>query len=117
MTYVDVMICAVAADNKDEFIRHSKSLIGLFKKHGALAAADFWGDDVPDGKLTSLPMAVKKEDNEVVVYSHIIWPSKKVRNEGMPKAMQDMEKIEDAHNMPFDGKRMIFGGFDMIVEG
>lgn len=117
MTYVDVMICAVPDKNKDEFIEHSNNVIGLFKKHGALSAADFWEDDVPDGKLTSLPLAVKKEVGEVVVYSHIIWPSKKVRNEGMPKAMQDMEASEEAHNMPFDGKRMIFGGFDQIVEG
>lgn len=117
MTYVDIMICSVVEDRKAEFIRHSKNIIGVFKKHGALSAADFWADDVPDGKVTSLPMAVKKAEDEVVVYSHIIWPSKSVRDEGMAKAMKDMEASEEANNMPFDGKRMIFGGFEMIVEG
>ena len=117
MTYVDIAIYAVREDKKEEFIQHSKNIIGVFKKHGALAAADFWADDVPDGKVTSLPMAVKKEKNEVVAYSHIIWPSKSVRDAGMAKAMKYMESSEEASKMPFDGKRMIFGGFEMIVEG
>ncbi len=74
-----------------------------------------WGDDVPDGKLTSFPMAVKCEENETVVFSWIIWSSREARDEGSQKAMAD-PRMQQAGEMPFDGKRMIFGGFEMIVE-
>jgi len=77
--------------------------------------AECWGDDVPDGTLTSFPMAGKRKDGETVVLSWIIWPWRQVRDEGLNKVMADPRMQPDSNPMPFDGKRMICGGFEMIV--
>jgi uncharacterized protein YbaA (DUF1428 family) len=74
------------------------------------------GGDVPDGKLTSFPMAVKCQPDETVVFSWILWPSKDARNTGMEKVMPEMTKMMETDPMTFDGKRMIFGGFETIVD-
>lgn len=76
---------------------------------------DCWGDDVPEGEVTSFPLAVKCQENEVVCFSWITWPSKEARDAGMAKAMEDPRFSSENNPMPFDGKRMIFGGFDVIV--
>ncbi|MGB6177294.1 MAG: DUF1428 domain-containing protein, partial [Methylocella sp.] len=89
----------------------------VFKEHGALKVVDCWEDDVPEGELTSFPMAVKRKDGEAVVFGWILWPSRIVRDEGMKKAMVDPRMQPDNNPMPFDGKRLIYGGFEMIVEG
>ncbi len=115
MTYIDVAIYAVPTANKDAFIAHSKAITPLFTEHGALAAVDCWGADVQEGEITSLPMAVKLEPGETVAYSHIIWPSKAAREAGMPKVMEAMQGGVGGE-MPFDGKRMIFGGFETVIE-
>lgn len=73
------------------------------------------GDDVPDGEVTSFPLAVKREADETVVFSWIEWPSREVRNAGMPKVMEDPRIQMDVNPMPFDGKRVIFGGFSSIL--
>lgn len=73
------------------------------------------GDDVPESKLTSFPMAVKCEPGETVVFSWIVWPSREVRDAGMAKVMADPRVQADANPMPFDGKRMIYGGFEVVV--
>jgi uncharacterized protein YbaA (DUF1428 family) len=88
----------------------------LFKEHGAVTVVECWGDDVPEGKLTSFPMAVKREADETVVFSWIIWPSKEVRDAAHKKVMADPRMQPDKNPMPFDGKRMIFGGFEVLVE-
>lgn len=75
---------------------------------------DCWGDDVPEGKLTSFPMAVKLEPAETVIFSWITWPSKAVRDEGMKNFMADPRVDSSVNPMPFDGKRLIYGGFEMI---
>lgn len=75
-----------------------------------------WGEDVPEGKLTSFPMAVKLEPDETVVFSWIVWPSKDARNSGMAKVMADPRFDPVTNPMPFDGKRVIYGGFVPIVE-
>jgi uncharacterized protein YbaA (DUF1428 family) len=77
---------------------------------------DCWGDDVPDGKLTSFPMAVKKAADETVVVGWIVWPARAARDAGMKKAMEDPRMQPDVMPMPFDGKRMIFGGFETILD-
>jgi len=117
MTYVDGYVLAVPRKNKAEYIRLAELSAAVFKDHGALSVVENWADDVPDGKLTSLPMAVKREEGEDVVFSWITWPSREARNAGNKAAMEDPRfKDWDPNNMPFDGKRMIFGGFDTIVE-
>ena len=84
----------------------------IFKEHGALTVVDCWGDDVPQGKLTSMPMAVRAEEGEVVCFSWITWASKEAHATGMGKAMEDPRMRGNA--MPFDGRRIIFGGFEMV---
>ncbi len=74
------------------------------------------GDDVPEGKVTSFTMAVKREAHEKVVFSFVIWPSKEVRDVGMKKVMEDPRMNQDMSQMPFDGQRMIWGGFKPFVE-
>jgi uncharacterized protein YbaA (DUF1428 family) len=112
MTYVDGFLAAVPADKKAEYIDFNKRMGKVFKDHGALAVVDCWGDDVPQGKVTSMPMAVKCQEGEVVCFSWVTWASKAARVAGMGKAMED-PRMRDA-KMPFDGQRLIFGGFEMV---
>ena len=88
----------------------------LFREFGALKVVECWGDDVPGGKLTSFPMAVKKEENESVVFSWVVWPSREVRDAGWKQLMADPRMTSQANPMPYDGKRLIYGGFQTIVE-
>lgn len=116
MTYVDGFVAAVPTANKASYIEHAKKAGVVFKRYGALKLVETWGDDVPDGEVTSFPMAVKCQANETVVLSWILWPSKDVRDAGMQKIMADPDMQPDVNPMPFDGKRMIIGGFEMIVD-
>ena len=116
MTYISIAIYAVPSANQDKFVEHSKVMTPVFKKHGALTTVDCWGDDIQDGEVTSLPMAVKLEEGETVAYSHIIWPDKAAHDAGMQKAMEEMQSLEAANPMPFDGKRMIFGNFATLLK-
>ena len=116
MAYIDGFCAAVPNANKDAFLKHAREIDALFIKFGATKVVETWGDDVPDGKLTSFPMAVKKEADETVVLSWVMWPSKAVREEGWKKMMADPAMQSDANQMPFDGKRMIYGGFEVVLE-
>ncbi len=115
MNYVDGFLLAVKNDKKDAYIKMAKEVGPVFLEHGALKMVECWGDDVPEGKLTSFPMAVKLEKDETVVFSWIVWPSKAVRDAGMKKVMED-PRMKPPADMAFDGKRMIFGGFQIIVD-
>ncbi len=115
MNYVDGFVAAVPTANKEKFRRHAQEGAAAFKENGALQVVECWGDDVPEGKVTSFPMAVQRKDDETVVFSWIIWPSKAVRDEGMKKVMADPRMQPDTNPLPFDGKRVIFGGFQMMV--
>ena len=116
MAYVDGLVFAVPNDRRAEFEAYSRKFLAVFKQLGATRLVDCWGDDVPDGKLTSFPMAVKCEAGETVVFSWIEWPSREVRNAAW-ETMQKDPAMQMADNpMPFDGKRMIYGGFEMITE-
>ena len=116
MTYVDGFVAAVPTTNREAYKKHAEAAAAGFKEHGALKVVEWWGDDVPDGKITSFPMAVKREDDETVVFSWIIWPSREVRDQVMKKVMADPRLQPDTNPMPFDAKRLIYGGFEMIVE-
>lgn len=115
MDYVDGFVLAVEKTRKQEYIDFATECAKVFKKHGALSVIECWGDDVPDGELTSFPMAVKCKEDEVVCFSWITWPDKGTRDKGMEAAMQDPSFSNEDTPLPFDGKRMIFGGFNMIV--
>lgn len=116
MNYVDGFVLAVPTANKERYQRVAQAASAVFKEYGALSVTECWGDDVPEGKVTSFTMAVKRKDDEAVVFSWITWPSKAVRDEGMKKAMADPRLKEGMDPMPFDGQRMIFGGFQVIVD-
>ena len=116
MNYVDGFLAAVPNAKRQAFIDHAASAAKLFKQHGALRVVECWGDDVPDGKLTSFPLAVKRESDESVVFSWIEWPSRAVRDAGMAKVMAEPSMQPGANPLPFDGKRMVFGGFQAVVE-
>jgi len=88
----------------------------IWREHGALAYVETIGDDVPVGKLTSFPRAVKLKDDEIVAFSWIVYKSRAERDVVMKKVMADPRLPQDMSAMPFDGKRMIFGGFKTIVE-
>jgi uncharacterized protein YbaA (DUF1428 family) len=114
MAYVEGFVAAVPAANKDVYRRHAVEAAKVFKELGATRIVECWGDDVPNGKLTDFRGAVKAKDDEVVVFSWVEYPSKEVRDEANRRMMSDdrMKGME----MPFDGKRMIFGGFAPILD-
>ncbi|NMH61286.1 DUF1428 domain-containing protein [Alteromonas ponticola] len=116
MSYVDGFVVAVPNDKKQDYIDLAQSAAKVFKRCGATNVVECWADNVPDGKLTSLPMAVKCQQNESVVFSWVRWPSKEVQESGMKEFMQDPICNQDNNPMPFDGKRMIFGSFNVILD-
>jgi uncharacterized protein YbaA (DUF1428 family) len=118
MAYVDGFVIPVPVANKEAYRALATSLAPVFRDHGALKVVECWGDDVPEGVHTSFPMAVKREEGETVVFSWVFWPDKATRDAGNAAFMQD-ERVTgfDPATNPFDGKRMIFGGFEVLVEG
>jgi uncharacterized protein YbaA (DUF1428 family) len=124
MTYIDGFVIACPAANKDKFIVHAKEGDSVFMDMGALRVVECWGDDVPDGKTTDFRKAVKAEADEVVLFSWIEWPDKATRDAAMARMTEMMNnpdkvdpRMDPARNpMPFDGTRLIFGGFTPIVE-
>ena len=116
MNYIDGFVAAVPTANRDAYLKHAADAAPVFKEYGALSMVECWGADVPDGEVTSFPMAVKCGPDETVVFSWIVWPSREVRNTAMQKVMNDERLHPDFNPMPFDGKRMIFGGFEVILE-
>lgn len=115
MAYVDGFLAAVPQDRKDAFLAHASVAREVFRENGALNVVECWADDVPEGKLTSMPMAVKAEPGEAVVFSWIVWPDKETRNKAFQTVMEDPRMSDEANPMPFDGKRMIYGGFVPIL--
>jgi uncharacterized protein YbaA (DUF1428 family) len=115
MNYVDGFICAVPTADKQKYLAYAAEAAKFFKEYGALSVVECWGNDVPDGKVTSFPMAVQKKDDETVVFSWITWPTKDVRDAGMKKMMDEPRFDPTTNPMPFDGKRMIYGGFEMAI--
>ena len=90
-------------------------MMPLFREYGALSVTECWGEDVPDGKLTDFKRAVALQDGESVAVGWITWPDKATRDAGWEKMMQDERMMTD--EPPFDGKRMIYAGFEVIAEG
>ncbi|SDL80917.1 DUF1428 domain-containing protein [Maricaulis salignorans] len=124
MSYIDGFVIAVPTTNKQKFIDHANFANGVFMELGALRVMECWGDDTPDGKVTDFRKAVQAKPDETVVFSWIEWPDKTTRDAGMAKMMEWMENPETGdprmdpvrNPMPFDGKRMVFGGFSPVVE-
>ena len=116
MSYVDGFVVAVPKQNLEAYKKMARTAGEVWKEHGALAYVECLGDDVPYGELTSFPRAVQAKDDEVVVFSWATYKDRKTRDEVMKKVMDDPRMKGQMDNMPFDGKRMIFGGFESFVE-
>ncbi|MBI2771127.1 MAG: DUF1428 domain-containing protein [Burkholderiales bacterium] len=115
MNYIDGFVAAVPTANRDKYLSHAQQAAAIFKEHGALQVVECWGNDVPEGKVTSFSLAVQRKEDETVVFSWVTWPSKAVRDEGWKKVMADARMQPGQNPMPFDGKRLIYGGFEQIL--
>lgn len=113
MSYFDGMILPVKTADKETYRAHAVKSWALFQAHGAVALREGWGDDVPAGEVTSLPLAVKLQPGETVVFSWIEWPDKATRDAAWAAIMADADNGLDA--MPFDGARMTWGGFEVLA--
>lgn len=116
MSYVDGFVIPVPQGQKEAYRRMAEQAAAVFRDYGATHIVEAWGHDVPEGKVTDFYGAVKTEDGENVVFSWITWPSKQARDEGQKKAMDDPRMTFPEGNMPFNPQRMIWGGFEVIVE-
>ncbi|MCB1842229.1 MAG: DUF1428 domain-containing protein [Halioglobus sp.] len=120
MTYIDGFVIACPKDKRQAFIDHAGRSDSLFIEMGALRVVECWGEDVPDGQTTDFRMAVKATADEEVIFSWIEWPDKATRDAAFATMLSGDfkdERMDPARNpMPFDGKRMIFGGFVPVVD-
>lgn len=112
--YVDGFVLAVPSANREVFIRHCLAAAPLFLENGATRHVECWGVDVPEGKVTDFRRAVQARDDETVCFSWIEWPDKETRDRGQAKVFSQMETAMADDPMPFDGKRMILGGFQIV---
>lgn len=115
MAYIDGFVIPVLPGKRDAYAELAREASRFFLEHGAIQVVESLSDDVPHGKLTDFYRAVAAEEEEAIAFSWIVWPSKEARNAGMAKVMAD-ERMGGAREMPFDTKRMIFGGFEMVLD-
>jgi uncharacterized protein YbaA (DUF1428 family) len=119
MSYIDGFLIAVPKANKQKFIEHAEKGDSVFMELGATRVLECWSDDVSHGKVTDFYRAVQAKDDEAVVFSWIEWPDKATRDTGMSKMMElmktDPRMNPETNPMPFDGQRMIYGGFAPVV--
>jgi uncharacterized protein YbaA (DUF1428 family) len=115
MGYVMAYAAAVPTVNKAAYEAHSRTAAAVFKDHGAMRVVECWGDMLPPGELTSFPLAVKAGADETVVIGWQEWPDKATHDANIENAMSD-PRLRDMGDMPFDGKRLIFGGFETVLD-
>lgn len=116
MRYIDGFVAAVPTANKQQYKEHATKAFEIFKNLGATRMVECWGDDVPTGQTTDFQRAVKANGDETVVFSWIEYPDKATRDAANDKMMNDPAVEEPMGDMPFDGKRMIFGGFETLLD-
>ena len=114
--YVDGFILPVPEGNRDAYREMAQKASAIFLEHGAVRVVEALGDDVPEGKVTDYRRSVNQAEGEEVVYSWIEWPDKATRLAGWEKVMADERMKPDHDKMPFDGQRMFWGGFEVIVD-
>lgn len=117
MAYVDGFLVAVPTEKREAYATMARESAAIFKEFGAVEILECWGDDVPPGVLTSFPLAVRLAADETVVFAWIKYPSRAVRDAAVAKVMEDPRmQASFAANSWLDGKRMVFGGFEVLVE-
>jgi uncharacterized protein YbaA (DUF1428 family) len=116
MTYIEGFVAAVPTENKEVYRKHAAEALPLFKEFGVQRMVENWGDDVPHGKVTDFYGAVQAKDDETIVFSWFEYPDRATRDAANQKMMSDPRMEDMGAEMPFDGKRMIVGGFESIVD-
>ena len=116
--YVSGFVVPVPKSKKKDYVRMARKAARIWREHGALEVRECWADDVKPGKVTSFPRSVKLKRGEVVVFSWVVYKSKSAHDRIIAKVMTDprLADMMDPKKMPFDGKRMFWGGFKTIVE-
>jgi uncharacterized protein YbaA (DUF1428 family) len=114
--YVDGFVLPIPKKGAAAYRRIARKMGKIWREHGALEYRECIGEDVKPGKLTSFPQSVKLKPNEVVWFSWIVYKSRKHRDRVNAKVMADPRTQMDPSKMPFDGKRMIYGGFEISVD-
>jgi uncharacterized protein YbaA (DUF1428 family) len=120
MTWIEGFVIPVPGGSKEQFLAHAKAIDALFLEHGALRVVECWGDDVPHGKQTDFYRAVDAREGEVVAFSWVEWPDRQTAH-AMHSRMDELTRTDPRWSMeqnppPFDGRRMIFGGFDAVLD-
>jgi uncharacterized protein YbaA (DUF1428 family) len=115
MSYIDGFVVPVPPGKKEAYRELAAEAAKIFIEHGALRLVECWGDDVPHGKVTDFHRAVDAQEGEGLVFSWIVWPSREARDEGSRKVMAD-PRMKPGDDMPFDMKRMIHGGFELMLD-
>ncbi|HWO23170.1 MAG TPA: DUF1428 domain-containing protein [Kofleriaceae bacterium] len=115
MSYIDGFVIPVPTSKKEAYREMAAKAAPFFMKYGALRIVECWGDNIPDGKVTDMKRAVNAEAGENVVFSWIVWPSKEVRDAAEKKMIEDPD-MKPPDDMPFDGKRLIMGGFTILFD-
>lgn len=116
MTYVDGFILAVPKKNMAQYRKMARRAGKVWREHGAVSYVECVADDVPMGKVTSFPRSVKQKPHETVIFSWVTYKSRTERNRIVKKVMADPRLQMDNKNLPFDGKRLIYGGFKAFLE-
>ena len=116
MPYVDGFVLAVPRAQLETYQEMAREAGSVWMEHGALSYTECLADDAPYGELTSFPRAVQAKEDEIVVFAWITYPSREARDEINAKVMADPRLADSMENSPFDGKRMIYGGFESFVE-
>ena len=115
MSYIDGFVACAPSGNREAYRAFAEKAAVLFKEFGAVRIVECWGDDVPEGKVTDFRRAVQAKEGETVIFSWVEWPDKATRDAGQQKMMSD-PRMEALGEMPFDGPRMIYGGFTPILD-
>ena len=119
MPYIDGFVIPVPTADRQKFIDHALKADSVFMEEGATRILECWGDDVPDGTLTDFRRAVQAKEDETVCFAWIEWPDRATRDKGMARVSErfrtDPRIGPEGNPIPFDGKRMIFGGFSSVV--
>jgi len=116
MIYVEGFVTAVPTASKEAYLAHAAKAAPLLKEHGVRRMVEAWGDDIPDGKVTDFKRAVQAKEGETVVFSWFEYPSRQARNAANEKISNDPRMSGMVESMPFDGQRMIFAGFDALLD-
>ena len=114
MSYIDGFVIPVPSGKKQAYREMATKAAAVFREYGAIRVVECWGDDVPDGKVTDFKRAVAGESGETIVFSWIEWPSKEARDKGWDAAQKD-PRMKDLQ-MPFDGQRLVYGGFSTLFD-